>query len=301
MASRDQPIVVLPRTEGDRPPWAKVSLIAAAGFIIGIAWPRLAGMRIAPNPPSDGPQAAAQNHAAAALASGSASALARAAAAPSAAALAAPAAVSISVGQGLILSCWELADAKQKECGSLQFDPIAVPKIKGLAQCAAAAGVTGKLSIGFDIDFRKKTIHPKVGKSTTVARDSAEALVKCAEPMFENVGLWEVPHEHRHYTVFYTAELSPPGKQGDTASTPPAVEGRAAGTTTGETAASGTATIGWDVALVRDTPKTGSVVGRILQGSKVKLVGKQGEWYHVQYGSIDGWVHRGAIGSSTTL
>jgi hypothetical protein len=204
--------------------------------------------------------------------------------------------VSISVGQGFILNCWDYADAKQKECGSLQFDPIAVPKIKSLAQCPAAAGVAGKLSIGFDIDFRKKTVHPKVGKSTSVARESAETIIKCAEPLFENLGLWEVPHEHRHYTVFYTAELSPPGKQAETQSDHPAVEGRIAGTTTGETPASGMATIGWDVALVRDAPKTGSVVGRILQGSKVKMVGRQGEWYRVQYGAIDGWIHRGAMG-----
>jgi hypothetical protein len=301
MAARDQPTVVLPRTEDARPPWGKVGIIAAAGFIVGIAWPRLAGMRIAPNPPSDGPAAAA-NRAAAALAAGSASTPVLAAAAPSASApVAHPAAVSISVGQGVIVNCRDTADDKRNECGSLQFDPIAVPKIKGLAQCPAATGVTGKLSIGFDIDFRKKTVHPKAGKSTTIPRQSADALVKCAEPMFENLGLWEVPHEHRHYTVFYTAELSPPGKQADAANEKPAVEGRVAGTTTGETPASGMTTIGWDVALVRDAPKTGSVVGRILQGSKVKVVGRQGEWYHVQYGSIDGWVHRGALGTAGSL
>jgi len=274
-----------------------VGIIAAAGFIIGIAWPRLAGMRIAPNPPSDGAPPATANHAAGPVPAGSGAAPAQ----PPASASAAPApAVGISVSQGVILQCWDIADDKRKECGSLQFDPIAVPKIKSLAQCPAAAKVSGKLSIGFDIDFRKKMVHLKVGKSTSIPRDNADAIIRCAEPMFENLGLWEVPHDYRHYTVFYAAELSPPGKA-ETAADRPVVEGQVAGTTTGESPASGMATIGWDVALVRDAPKTGSVVGRILQGSKVKLVGRQGEWYHVQYGAIDGWVHRGAIGTGSNL
>jgi hypothetical protein len=300
MPARDQPSIVLPRADGERPPWAKVGIIAALGFIVGIAWPRLAGMRIAPNPPSDGPPATPANHVAGPLPAVSAALVA--ASPPAASAQAGPpAAASISVGQGFILQCSDGADDKRKECGSLQFDPIAVPKIKSLARCPAAAGVSGKLSVGFDIDFRKKTVRLKVGKSTSIARESADAIVKCAEPMFENLGLWEVPHEHRHYTVFYSAELSPPGRPAEAASDRPAVEGRIAGTTTGETPVSGTATVGWDVALVRDAPKSGAVVGRILQGSKVKTVGRQGEWYHVQYGSIDGWVHRGAIGSGSSF
>jgi uncharacterized protein YgiM (DUF1202 family) len=47
---------------------------------------------------------------------------------------------------------------------------------------------------------------------------------------------------------------------------------------------------------VRDAPKTGAIVGRVLRGSKVKVLAHQGEWYRVQYGSIQGWVYRGTIG-----
>ena len=52
----------------------------------------------------------------------------------------------------------------------------------------------------------------------------------------------------------------------------------------------------WDVAIVRDAPKTGTIVGRVLRGSKVKVLAHQGEWFRVQYGSITGWVYRGTIG-----
>jgi hypothetical protein len=299
MPPRDQPLVVLPGNDAERPPWAKVGIIAAAGFIVGIAWPTLAGMRIAPNPPGEGGSTSTPSRPATAPIA-SATPPAHSAAPASSAAAPAPTA-SVSVGQGFILSCGETLKDKRKECGSLAFDPIAVPKIKSLAQCPAASGVTGKLSIGFEIDFRRKTVHPLLGKSTSLERDSAEALVRCAEPMFENLALWEVPHEHRRYTVFYSAELAAPGEAADAPSDREASEPRAAGTTTGESPASGMATIGWDVALVRDAPKGGSVVGRILQGSKVKLVGRQGDWYHVQFRSIDGWVHRGAIGTGGSL
>jgi hypothetical protein len=54
--------------------------------------------------------------------------------------------------------------------------------------------------------------------------------------------------------------------------------------------------VNWDVAIVRETPKTGVIVGRVLRGSKVKVLAHQGEWYRVQYGSILGWVYRGTIG-----
>jgi len=72
--------------------------------------------------------------------------------------------------------------------------------------------------------------------------------------------------------------------------------GPAAGTTTSESPASGMATVVWDIVLVRDAPKTGAVVGRIMRGSRVKVVAHQGEWYRVAFGTTEGWVYRGTIG-----
>ncbi|HKQ68530.1 MAG TPA: SH3 domain-containing protein, partial [Polyangiaceae bacterium] len=58
---KDMPLAVeFPAPGADRPPWAKVGIIAAVGFVFGILWPRLTNTRIAPNPPNDsGPAAAA--------------------------------------------------------------------------------------------------------------------------------------------------------------------------------------------------------------------------------------------------
>jgi SH3-like domain-containing protein len=54
--------------------------------------------------------------------------------------------------------------------------------------------------------------------------------------------------------------------------------------------------VAWDVAVLRDTPKAGAVVGRILRGTKVKLLARQGEWFKIRSGSIEGWAYRGALG-----
>jgi len=290
MPRNDTPLSIeVPAPGADRPPWGKVGIVAAAGFVFGILWPRLTSTRIAPNPPNDAP-AAANVQPAPGPAGSSALALSAAAVAS-----AIPPDQGVAVGQGAIVHCNDGKDEAKEDCGSLEFDPIAVPKIKALAQCPAASGLAGKLSIGFDVDFRKKAVKVQLGKSTTLPRDKAEALIRCADTAFDKVSLGEVPHEHRRYTVFYVASFSTPNKA-EPVPDKPTVEGPVAGTTTSESPANGTAAVGWDVAIVRDAPKTGTIVGRVMRGSKVKVVAHQGEWYRVQYGSIEGWVYRGTIG-----
>jgi len=55
----------------------------------------------------------------------------------------------------------------------------------------------------------------------------------------------------------------------------------------------------WEVAIVRDAPRTGQVLARLPRGTKVNLGTAQDGWFKVKYGadfSSDGWVYRGAIG-----
>jgi hypothetical protein len=289
MLRGDTPLSVeIPAASAERPAWGKVGLIGAFGFVVGMLWPHFTNTRIAPNPPSDNASSAVPSAASAAVPPAPAVAPTQAAAAT--------ASDTVAVSGGVIIKCRDGKDDANESCGSLELDPIAVPKIKALAQCPAAAAASGKLSIGFDVDFHKKAVRVLLGKSTTLPRDKAEALVRCADAAFEKVSLGEVPHEHRRYTVFYNATFSPQAKSDEPSNDKPVVEGRAAGTTTSESPASGAAAVGWDVAIVRDAPKTGAIVGRVLRGSKVKVVAHQGEWYRVQYGSIEGWVYRGTIG-----
>src|SRR6185436_3128916 len=60
MTSRHpHPVAVqLPTRGSDRPSWIKVGVIAAVGFVVGVAWPRLAGIRPGPSAPGEATSAA---------------------------------------------------------------------------------------------------------------------------------------------------------------------------------------------------------------------------------------------------
>jgi len=297
MRRPDAPLSVeIPAPLGDRPAWGKVGIIAGCGFVLGIAWPSLTSTRIAPHPPGEGAASAAAASTPAPNAAPAEPPVAPSK--PPATAASAGPPERIAVGHGAILNCRDQGEESTEDCGSLEFDPVAVPRIKALAQCPGAAGAAGKLSLGFDVDFRRKEVRVMNGKSTTLPKEKAEALVKCADTAFDKVSLAEIPHKHRRYLIFYTATFA--GADKVAAAEPPAdkptVEGPVAGTTTSESPASGFATVVWDVVLVRDAPKTGSVVGRIMRGSRVKVIAHQGEWYRVSFGATEGWVYRGTIG-----
>ena len=59
----DGPLSVqIPRPAADRPSWSRVGVIAAVGFIVGVAWPRLAGVRLGPSVPERRPRRLRRPH-----------------------------------------------------------------------------------------------------------------------------------------------------------------------------------------------------------------------------------------------
>lgn len=312
MAKAERPLrVEIPSPSLDQPVWSRVGLVAAAGFILGIAWPKLAGHKIGPSVPADlaakveasGSPSASASPGARASASSSAAPSASAAPAATGAPSAEPDAPASSsselvvVGPGKIVKCWDKKDKKIDDCEKLQFDPIAVKRMRELAKCPAAMGASGKMVMGFEVDFGKKQVGVKrIKKGTTLPGGTATGIEKCAAREFGNVSLEEVPHKRRHYTLEYALTFYPPGKHPDGAAAETGDADPGAGSTTNESDASGTAVVAWDTAPVRKEPKDGEVVTRIVRGTKVKILGKQGDWYKVESSSKVGWVYRGAIG-----
>jgi Bacterial SH3 domain len=307
MAKSERPLTVdIPSPGSDRPAWSRVGIIGVAGFVLGMAWPKLAGVKIGPAVPADlraqvDPNAAGSASPRARL-SGSASA--GASAAPSASASAdadtdtpPPNQEMVVVGPGRIVKCSDKKDKKIDDCEKLLFDPIAVKRLRELSRCPSALGLTGKLTVGFEVDFNKKEVGVKKTKKTSSLPSSTiSGIVQCAAKEFGNVSLEDVPHKHRRYTLEYVLNFYGPGKHPDA---PPAEGGDAepaAGTTTSEADASGSAIVAWDTALLRKDPKDGEVVARLVRGTKVKIVGKQNDWYKIESGSKTGWVYRGTIG-----
>jgi SH3-like domain-containing protein len=86
---------------------------------------------------------------------------------------------------------------------------------------------------------------------------------------------------------------------GEGASAPSASAASARPAAGGGDATEGTAQVVWEVAIVRDAPKTGKVVARLQHGAELHLGPVKDGWYPVKFGdgfTNDGWVYRGAIG-----
>jgi hypothetical protein len=295
--------VELPSEGSDRPSWIKVGAIAIVGFTVGVVWPRLAGIRPGPSAPGE----VTSSTGAATMRAPDAPPASAAAAGESPAASAAPSAAAsevavplnnappaILVTHGVVLTCksGEAELLKGQACGNTPtFDGLAQPRLKRLAHCPGAQGLSGKLSVVFSLDFTRNKINFSFGKNSTVS--NRDTLDQCLRMSLENVSLNAVPHENPLYSMFYSVTFTP--RDSVAASIPAAPS-----TTASESEApAGLAQVAWEVAIVRDTPRTGQVVARLQRGTKVRVGNGQDGWYRVQFGSdfgSDGWVYRGAIG-----
>jgi hypothetical protein len=294
--------VQLPPEGSDRPSWVKVGVIAVIGFTVGVVWPRLAGIRPGPSAPveataSAGATAMRAPEAPAASAASPEGESAAATAAPSASGgdvAAVPlnnAPPAIMVAHGVVVSC-KTTDAealKGAACGATPtFDSLAQPRLKRLAHCPGAQGLSGKLAVVFSLDFTRNKINFGFGKSSTVP--NKDTLDQCLRMSFENVSLNAIPHDNPLYSMYYGVTFTPRDSVAAAIPAPAASEADAP---------TATAQVAWEVAIVRDTPRTGQVVARLQRGTKVRVGNGQDGWYKVQFGNdftSDGWVYRGAIG-----
>lgn len=285
--------VQIPKPGDDQPRLVRVALIAVVGFAIGVAWPRLAGIKLVPNAPVESEATAATSGDEAKSASPAASA------APPPAAKAAPASEPppappaepsdrLDVSEPKVTSCRDAKGGRTEKCDAIPVDGLMRPKILALATCPAADGVQGKLSLGVELDFDSgKATDVLKGKSTNLPDATADALITCAKKEFQTLSLSDVKHDHAKYTVFFLVELKPPGPGPDAAKGPKEVA-----------TASGRASVTWEVAIVRDQPKDGEIVARLMRGTRVVVTGRDGDWYRIKYDAkgSEAWVFRTAIG-----
>ncbi len=330
----------MPGPHDDRPSWIKVGVIAAIGFVVGVAWPRVVGVRLGPNAPGESstttaaaPRASDANDPTAPVASSAARAGASAAPAAvvagglatgtaSAPAPSAPTPTSqISFIKPAVVSC-RMEDgeiAKGATCGALPgFDAIALPKLRKLSQCATADGALGKLGVAFTVDFNTNKITASIARGSTV--DNQDTFLMCVQSSFQSVSLAAIDHAHSRYALNYAVSFTPrPGAPAVAANKPgagarnvppPAVAPlgtapAAPGAPPVPVAAApalangATAQVMWEVAIVRDAPRTGAVVARLQRGAQVQVGRGQEGWFHVNYGAgfaTEGWVYRGSIG-----
>jgi hypothetical protein len=294
-----RPVVEVPDQKSDRPVWTKVGIIAVLGFAIGIAWPRVAGLQLGPTPPDEGPRAVeGADSAQLAAASGAPVGSALVAASGSGKGPAPVEVQTVVVKKTDVLTCRDERNKVVETCDRPDFDTLLIPLVKELEKCPAAAGLAGKLSIGFDIDFQGSKLTVVQGKSTTIPRSTVVGIWSCANDGARRVKLDGMQHDQRRYTVFYSAFFYPPGKiiDADMESDEPERDHRVAeGPEVVAAETMGSAQIVYDTVLVRDEPKTGKVIARLVRGTRVDLLSKKDSWYKIKFEEREGWVYRGAI------
>jgi hypothetical protein len=273
----------------------KVGLIALVGFGIGIAWPRLAGVRLVPQLPAA--PAASQDLSGAPdeppAASAVASARAPAPGLPPPVDTSTPGIQPPVVGEMQVTSCRDAGGGRIQTCDAVDFDRVARARLSSLDGCEVARRVSGVVSLGFELDFTSERVTKVTsGKTSSIDETALKALLDCYRQSFANVSLVGIPHQHQRYSVFYRVELKAPL---DETAAPAGSEAPPASITP----ASGMATVSWDTALVRNAPDRDSkVVARVLSGTRVGVTGRSGDWYRVKYDAKgrEGWVFRTSIG-----
>ena len=290
------PLVVnVPSPAEDRPAWKKVGIVTAVGFVVGVAWPRVAGVRLGPSVP-ESPSAAVSAPASIAdapLPTASMTTTASAAtvgAAPSAAAppptpAPSPAqARAVTVGHGTVVSCKTADGALKKaaDCGTLGgLDAAVVPHLKRMADCPSATD-DARSRVALRVDFARNSLDVDAPRGNL-----SDALVACARTQLGGTSLAGITHDQPRYTVVYPLTWTSHAAA-DVAPVRPSSEGA-------DTAVQ----VQWDVAIVRDAPKTGKVVARLQRGTALRVGAMKDGWYPVKYGdgfASEGWVYRAAIG-----
>ncbi|HEX7664073.1 MAG TPA: SH3 domain-containing protein [Polyangiaceae bacterium] len=301
-------VVDVPNPSADQPSWLRVGAFAIVGLVVGIGWPKVFGIRLGPSAPAAVAEAGSSTASSARPSEPPPSLPASVAAAnPNVAGSGANAAAdtgggTVDVKHGLVVSCTSDSGERLKgsqACGSVDFDSIALPRLKKLAHCPTADGADGKLSVLFALDFESNKVNVSTGRTTTV--ENKDTFEQCIRTAFDNVSLGALAHDNKRYLVSYAVRFAPhgsitPAAGGDSAA---ATQAPTAASTPQAAVASDSAQVVWEVAIVRDSPRTGNVVGRLPRGTSVQLAGNESGWYRVKYGNnnaSEGWVYRGAVG-----
>ncbi len=291
MADQDASTKVrIPGPEEDQPGWRRVIIFAVVGLVIGVAWPTVAGIRVGPEVPGARTRAAKL---ASATPRSTASTNKKAPSLAKSVPSAAPSnKQTVVVSGGTITRCYQRKKKlAPEECGVLRIDRFIASRLEHLTSCPSALGLQGEMAIGFDLDFKKKEIRVIQGKKSALPSTTVRGIIACVADYISDVSPEKIAHKYSRYRVFYTLKFYPPG-----AAPSPTGAAEEAAAEADAAAARGLATVNWDTALVRDEPRSGAVIARLVRGTRVKLLGRRKDWYRIKIQSKEGWVYRAALG-----
>lgn len=280
---------IAPRVETEQPRLVRLTAVVAVCFSVGVAWPVFGTLNFVQRPPGSSVPKLEEVEPPPAEPEPNAPGLSPEVPVMRAAPLTTRE-QAVQIESRVVQSCQGDAGEAAAPCDAPSLDGLIEAPIARLAACDAAAGTSGILSLGLFLDFASGRItRVKLGQSTSIARGTAAALIRCAEEVVVGAPLDEVEHEHASYWIYYLVRFLPPGSAVDPDSVPrsePVVR------------ASGQGTIGFTTGVVREEPsRLARVAARLPYGTRVNVTARAGEWYRVERGGKSiGWLHRKAIG-----
>ncbi len=317
---RRSAIVDVPESEGGSR-WVKVALVAAMCFVIGVAWPRVLGVRLGPSTPNDSvslksahalePGTQLAPAPSASRAPSPAPSSSQVPASPVAGAVSNPsvhADMVIHVARGHIVSC-RTEDGERKkgrDCGALgAFEATMTGRLRRLQSCPSWVAQSSNLVVQVRADFVKNRLRWDLAKGSTPK--DLSAVRSCIKTALADVSLAAMDHRFARYTVDYAVGLPATSDQaelpgGETATpvapSPPNPLAPAPPSDPGPA----TATVAWEVGLVRDAPRLGQIVARLPRGTKVTVGAMKDGWYTVRFDEppSEGWLYRGALSTDST-
>ncbi|HHH29158.1 MAG TPA: SH3 domain-containing protein, partial [Polyangiaceae bacterium] len=196
----------------------------------------------------------------------------------------------VVVSGGAIEHCFAGRDRLEGDaCGKLAVDRLLVPRLQKLDGCPSALGLSGDVGIRFDVDFKKQEIAVRKGETGEVPNSTINGILACVADYVADVSADKIPHKHDKYRVKYDLSFHPPG-------TAPPRSGQDEAAESDADDERGFASVTWDTGLIRDEPRTGKVVARVVRGTRVRILGRRKDWYRVKIRSKEGWLYRGALG-----
>jgi hypothetical protein len=298
LARPPAPPLSVAEAETEPPSMLRLTAIIAACFSIGVAWPIIAGQDFVQRPPGSNNKPLDIE-----TAPGDAEPIDPSTPTPAEipAAHTAPlltTRTTVSVERHKIQSCQGDAGEVVARCDEPNLEGVIDGPIAKLADCDAADGASGVLSLGLHLDFAHGHVtRVKAGQSTTLSKGLTTRLIACAEETLVGTPLDGIEHEHGRYWMYYWVRLSPPGSPVEPVSTPASAPVLAPASDE-MVSASGQATIGWTTAVVRANASANApIAARLSYGTRVSVTGRLGDWYRIEHlGKRIGWVHRQAIG-----
>jgi hypothetical protein len=299
LSSKETPHIELPPPEADQPAWGKVGVIAIVGFIIGVAWPRLAGISLGPNPPADAvrlPAATATSPSAPGRTGAVPTTDTSGKSVPLMNTVGVPGLVNeqtVVVSQVEVSRCRDLKGKTAPQCDAIAVDPLFVPRLKELTKCPSAIGLAGKVAVGVELDFKAKTLKVQRAKAK-LPRTTLDGLTRCVEQKLSGISLDDLTHEQARYSLSYNLDFYPPGRSPDASAEPEPPKGNEGAA--GSAAEAKTGKVAWNSCQVRDAPRNGNVIGKLSKNTEIKLLEQKDGWWRVPYGDKgEGWIFGGAL------